>query len=74
MAKGDIVLITFTFTDLSGDKLRTAYFLLKQAWTLRSALLRHRLTGKNRLTFYSPLQILMDLKSNLLFEQVRLRH
>lgn len=71
MAKGDIVLITFPFTDLSGTKLRLAVVLADTNLTLQSVLLRHKLAGKNRQTFYLLQQQQMDLENNHSYEQVK---
>lgn len=51
MPKGDIVLISFPFTDLSGSKLRPAVSLTDTTLDhLTIALLRHKFNGRSRQT------------------------
>jgi hypothetical protein len=47
MTKGDIVLITFPFTDLSGTKLRPAVILIETAIASQYALSQHKHNGRS---------------------------
>lgn len=47
MPKGDIVLITFPFTDLSGIKLRPAVILIDTALTSQFVLSQHKHNGRS---------------------------
>lgn len=47
MPKGDLVLITFPFTDLSGTKLRPAVILADSNLDLTVSLLHHKFNGRN---------------------------
>jgi mRNA interferase MazF len=54
MAKGDIVLITFPFTNLSGSKLRPAIVLTETNLDITVCFITSQINGKNKLIlFYS---------------------
>lgn len=73
MVKGDIVLITFPFTDLNGLNFDQQLFWQKQTLMLQLASSRHKFNGKSRQTFYYYLIRPTDLKNKLLSEQAKLQ-
>ncbi len=73
MAKGDIVLITFPFTDLTGSKLRPAVVLADTSIDFTVCFITTQIGGRN-LPIFCFLQIVItDLESNPLSEQVKLQ-
>ena len=52
MNKGDIVLITFPFTDLSGSKLHPAVILTQTPLDLNVSFITTRFNGLNNLMYY----------------------
>jgi len=63
MAKGDIVLITFPFTDLSGNKLRPAVILAETSMDFTVCFITTQIGWQEPTDILLTQKILMDLKA-----------